>query len=140
MFRTGRMTQSLPLSFSSAVVGRVVPALSSELTWVALQDAIAARIAFRLAAGIVVVVVAPRLDALAGTGGMSASTGRNRSCAVRPTSRSALAWSFTPGSSTMMSLPWRLMLGSATPKLFTRLFMMFRVSVSAPGFGLPTGW
>ena len=136
LLRMGRITQFFGSSFSSGVVGRAVPFWMSGLSVVESHDAMAA-LSARAVAGGRVVVVAP--FGVAGSGGMSASTGRNRSWAVRPTRRSAFAWSFTPGSSTTMSLPCLLMLGSATPKLLTRLFMMLRVSSSAPGFGCPTG-
>ena len=120
---------------------KVVPAaLSSDWISVALQVAIAVWIAVWLAGIVVVVVVAPlAVEAFAGTGGTSARTGRSRSCAVRPTRRNAFAWSFTPGSSTTMSLPCWLMLGSATPKVLTRLLMIFSVSLSAEALGWPIG-
>ena len=63
--------------------------------------------------------------AVAGSyGGRTPRTGRKRSSAVRPMMRSALARSFTPGRSTTIESPWRLISGSATPRPSTRLRMM----------------
>ena len=79
--------------------------------------------------GAVVVVEAPGAPVVVVvvgvfSGGMPAiSTGRKRNSAVWPTRFSALQRSFTPGRSTTMSLPWREISGSATPRLSTRLRM-----------------
>ena len=55
---------------------------------------------------------------------VTASTGRNRTLPVCPTSSMARSWSFTPGRFTTTRLPWRMISGSATPRLSMRLRMM----------------
>ena len=78
------------------------------------QDAMAAFASASVAGGAVVAVVAPgavvvvvvaALACAASDARFAPITGRNRSSAVWPTSRSALARSFTPGRSTTMSFP-----------------------------------
>ena len=70
------------------------------------------------------------VEALAPSGGSVWSTGRNRSSAVLPTRRCALVRSRTPGRSTMMRSPCRLISGSATPSESTRAVKMRTVSLS----------
>ncbi len=139
LFRIGRITQAfLSLAFSIGVVGTSIPVATREEIWLALHDAIVWSTAC-LRAGLTVVVVVLVAPEIAPTAGTSARTGRKASWAVRPTRRRAFERSLTPGSSTMMSLPWRLMSGSATPKVLTRLLMMLRVSSSDAELNLPTG-
>src|SRR5205814_1180548 len=73
------------------------------------------------------------------SGGTGPTTGRNRISAVWPTSRSAAARSFTPGRSTTMSVPWREISGSATPRASTRLRITSTATSSAPALCTPTG-
>ena len=84
----------------------------------------------------VVVVVS---GASSSSGGTSASTGRNRSSAVRPTMRWALSRSLTPGRFTTMLSPSRVTSASATPRASTRLRMMSTATSSEPSSGSPTG-
>jgi hypothetical protein len=87
-----------------------------------------------VSAGAVVVVVA------ASSGGSSCSTGRKRSSAVCPTISRARAWSFTPGSCTMIDCPWVLMSGSATPRASTRLRMISTDWLRTPSSTFRSGW
>src|SRR5262249_13897771 len=86
-----------------------------------------------------VVVVDDALALVDAGGRFARRTGRNRSSAVRPTSCSAFVRSFTPGRSTTMSLPWRLISGSATPRLSTQLRMMSTATSRELDLNVPTG-
>ena len=72
--------------------------------------------------------------------GTVASTGRNCSSAVSPTSCRARSLSFTPGISTRMLLPCRDTWASATPKELMRWLMMLMASSSESDEGcVPLG-
>ena len=134
--------------------------VGSAASWLTSHDAIAACAAASFAGAVVVVVVllvvepgavvvdepgvvVVVLDAAGffASGGNAASTGRKRSSAVRPTRRRALPRSFTPGRSTTMLSPWRLISGSATPSASTRLRMMSTAwSIESLLTFFPTGW
>ncbi len=127
------------------VVERVVVGMLVSAPTLALSHASTAAFASAgVAGGAVVVVVAPgavvgavvevvaALACAASDARPAAITGRNRSSAVWPTRRSALARSFTPGRSTTMSVPWREISGSATPRPSTRVRMMSTATSSEP--------
>src|SRR5262249_38718961 len=119
--RPGSTTHASPLSSAGAVVG-IACGLGIDVGW---HDATAAFVASS-AGG------APRCSAASW-----ASTGRNRSSAVRPTSRFALSRSFTPGRSMTMLLPSRVTSASETPSPLTRRSMMFLAVSSELLAGLP---
>ena len=86
-----------------------------------------------------VVVVVVDAASWAATDGTWVSTGRKRSSAVLPTSAMALSRSFTPGRSTTMSLPCRVISGSRVPKVSTRLRMMSMATSKVSVRYFPTG-
>ena len=150
----GRTTHTSRVSSTRDVVGISAPDASNCWIVAVSQAAIAAFIASSPAAkrggrgagatvvgvarGPVAAVVDVDDGGVTPSGGSSASTVRKRNSPVRPTMRAA-SWRFlTPGRSTVIVRSWRLISGSATPRLLTRSSMMSRATSSAPGFTFPT--
>src|SRR5579884_2423158 len=164
MWRPGSTTVALALSWSSGVIGGSALCAGAVVVVVAAVDGVVVGVAavsrmggsvapidcffvVDVVAGFVVDVVPGFVVDVVDFGfeldfvgaAVSFSTGRNRSSAVRPTSRCAWARSFTPGRSTTIVLPVRVICGSATPSESTRLRMMFTAVLSVSFVVLPTG-